>query len=154
MMQTIQTRYVNIIVQLPNKRLILHKTKNESQWAVSFQKIILPNENVLTVANNIFRNIFNLDPINYRDSDVEIMQRKSVMCQQYNAIIHPFTAKIKSTLSFEVDPGHKFISLQWKELLKDVMANSIYVKVSKPIKHTQVAITIVRALQQRGIITE
>lgn len=154
-------KYVNIIVQLADKRVLLYQgafgSGRESDYRTSLsittEREIKSTESALEVANEVLKNTFSINTHSYSDSFAEMKQLLPIRTQPDKLII-PFLIKLKSGIAFQIKPTDYFTAIKWSNILKDVMRSSVYQKVGNHPKHTPVAIEIARELTSRGVFVE
>ncbi len=142
-------RCVNLVVQLPDKRLLLHRGRKNAQWCVTVERYIKSTDAPLDCINDVLWNLFGIDPFNYNDNFAEIKRYPPTKGIQDQGIII-YIAKLKSAIAFRAKPEDQFIAMPWATLLKDIMENSVYIGYGLQ-KHTPNAITISRELHIKEV---
>lgn len=121
------TRWVTVITQMPDNRVILSKTvydtyNSSSSWAVSFTSFLKNGDNPLLETNKILSSVFKVDANTYKDEDVEIKQLKPAVLEHAQTKINIFSAKFKKFTSLKV-PKNTLIVAKTIEEIKLLMAN-------------------------------
>lgn len=143
-------RCVNMAVQLPDKRILLHKLTNNAQWCITIERYIKATEAPLDCVNDILLNLFGINPFNYNDDFAEIKRYPPTKgIEDKNIII--YIAKLKSAIAFQAKPNDQFMAMPWSTLLKDIMTNSVYAEYNCLPKHTPNAVTISRELHIKEV---
>lgn len=149
MSMTKQLQCVNIVVQLPNRRVLLSRNNlggnSAAAWAITVERFIANDKSPLAVVNDISWNVFGVNPFNYSESFMNFKRERSV--KYMNITLIPFVMKLKTALVFRVDSHMEFTTMRLDDLLEDVMANSIYPKADISLKHTLNAIQMAKELQ-------
>lgn len=142
-------RCVNMVVQLPDKRILLHRPESDAQWCVTIERYIKATESPLDCVNDILWNLFGIDPITYSDNFAEITRYPPTKgIHDRNIII--YIMRLKSSIAFQAKPSDQFVATPWSALLKDIMEKSIYIGRGEA-KHTPNAIIISRELHIKEI---
>jgi hypothetical protein len=139
-----------MVVQLPDKRILLHKYKNNVQWSITIERYLELTESPLDCVNDILWNIFGIDPFNYSDNFADIKRFPTSKGTKDNNIVI-YIAKLKSSISFQAKLEDSFSAMLWKDLLRDVRMNSICAGYNPPPKHTPNAIIVSRELHVKEV---
>ncbi len=140
---------VNMAVQLPDKRILLHRDIIPL-WSISIERFINKERAPLDCVNDILWNLFGINPTNYSDNFIEVKRFPPTKNLEDNNIVL-YVAKIKSSIVFQAKPTDKFSAISWNDLLKDIMRNSIYVEYNRAQKHTQNAIIVAKELHIKEV---
>lgn len=152
-MKTKHLKCINIVVQLPDKRILLHKSVNGVQWEISIEHHILPTESSLGCVNNILWNLFGIDPFNYSDDYVEIKRYPQTDdLQDENIVI--YIMKLKSSIAFKSEISRQFKAVRWSTLLMEIMSNSIHIRCDATPEHTPNSIIVARELHIKEVFNK
>jgi hypothetical protein len=142
-----------MVVQLPDKRILLHKSVNSARWEISIEHYISPTGSSLECVNDILWNFFGIDPSNYNDNFVEIrryLQTKDL--QDRNIII--YIMKLKSSIAFRSETSSQFKAVQWSTLSREIMSNSTHIKHNPILGYTLNSIMVARELHVREVFNK
>lgn len=143
-------RCVNMVVQLPDKRILLHRPNGNAQWSMTIERYILSTESPLDFVNDILWNFFGIDPFNYNDNFAEIKRYPPTKdIQDKNIIV--YIMKLKSAIAFQAKSTDQFKAVQWDILLREIMRNSIYVGYDSRPEHTPNSVTVARELHIKEV---
>jgi len=144
------TRYMNLVVQLPDKRILLYRPIHNAQWSITIERFIKTTETPLDCVNDVLWNLFGINPNNYSDEFAEIKRFPTIKFNQGSNII-VYIAKLKSAISFRSKPREQFMAVSWKDILRDVMINSTYTEYNSTAKHTSNAVVVARELHIKEV---
>ncbi len=143
-------RCVNMVVQLPDKRILLHRPNGNAQWCITIERYIPSTESPLDCVNDILWNIFGIDPFTYNDNFAEIKRYPPTKgIQDKNIIV--YIMKLKSAIAFQAKPTDQFKAVQWATLLKEIMRNSVYVNYDSRTEHTPNSVIVARELHIKEV---
>lgn len=142
-----------MVVQLPDKRILLHKSINSAQWEISIERYISSTGSSLGCVNDILWNLFGIDPFNYSDNFVEIRRYPQTKdLQDENIII--YIMKLKSSIAFRSEASDQFKAVKWSTLLLEIMSNSIHIAHNTIPEHTSNSIMVARELHIKEIFNK
>jgi hypothetical protein len=149
-MTTDYWRCVNMVVQLPDKRILLHRPNGNARWSMTIERYISLSESPLGFVNDILWNLFGIDPFSYNDNFAEIKRYPPTKgIQDKNIIV--YIMKLKSAIAFQAKPTDQFKAIQWDTLLKEIMRNSIYVGYNSRPEHTPNSIIVAKELHIKEV---
>lgn len=144
-----QRRIICITVILPDKRVLSHRTGVDSEWEVTLEKSVECSDS-LTVFNKTMWETFGVNTENYSDNFAEIL-RMAPINRLPEVFITPFLVSLKSSIAFESGINEFFQAIRAKDLLNDIMSNTVYPSNNKPKKHSQNAVHVLTQLHTRGV---
>lgn len=149
-MLTNALKYVNVSVQLADKRVLLFKREHggSPQWSITIEQFLSHKDDQLVEANKILWKKFGIDTNSYRDSFAKITRLKPIEILP-NRVIFPFTVKMKSALAFQCETYERYVAKDWYDILDDLMKLSIHHKKGHWPVHTPTAVFTAKELHIR-----
>ena len=146
-MKTNCLRCVNMVVQLADKRILLHRPNSNAQWSMTIERYISLSESPLGFVNDTLWNLFGIDPFTYNDNFAEIKRYPPTKgIQDKNIIV--YIMKLKSSIAFQAKATDQFKAIPWAILLNEIMINSVY--NNRP-EHTPNSIIVSQELHIKGV---
>ena len=119
---SVTKRYVNLLVMV-GTRIITIKKDSKSLIETTVDKEFDYSVGSLETINQILWQTFGINGATYNDSFAEIKRGKTI--DLVSSEIHPYTARIKTAITFSAEPKHEISIKQISEIAKDMMYDSI-----------------------------
>ena len=116
--------YVNLMVLRDNEEILLSRTvyaSSCSRIAASICKYVSMYETPLNMINRMLVDMFNINPISYNDSNVEIKKSYSIVNDTKNIIV--FKANFKSNFSIKSEKSTIFKMVPLEKVKNHVNLN-------------------------------
>lgn len=144
-------KYVSIVVQLPDNRILLSKTRftqeSSDMWQITFGRIApMKHNSPLITANELMWDKLGIKHDEYSEEYVDAKQLPAINENGLTSI-HLFLLKFKTTLVFQAEPRKQFKAVSWKFLIEDVLTK-------KSREYQDEASIIVKQLLERGVIKQ
>lgn len=145
-------RYLNLTIQLADKRVLLYKKRNggSPQWAITVEQFLTTMEDPLVEANKILWNKFGVNACDYSDEFAEIKRLPSFDIVP-NRRIFPFIMKLASNFAFQAKVDDHFVAMDWYSILDDILKKSTNMGAGQWPEHTPTAVLVAKELHLRGV---